>query len=325
MSLLTHELWARTILAIGALVVVPLGLRLVNRRAGTVAKRWSAAQLPSVAAALNRLVTVIRLLWLPSALLLSAAQLLSSGPLAAALAAPWLVVTGLVALVGLARAWRFRRGPLPEFVAACGMIYLAIGGGWALADRAGIRPLGFEPAIVLLTAVHFHYAGFALPILAALAIDGLHKPDAQARESPSTRQIAVSLAGASGLWISLGVIASVPLTAVGITATQLGWSPLAELIAAWCMSLSGLGVAWLYLQLAFQPTTARITRELWVFGALFLACGMLLSILYGSRSLVPVPWLDIPLMRALHGTANALGFTVPALAAWSMSKYEFGL
>jgi hypothetical protein len=147
MSLLTHELWARAIMVIGALVVVPLGLALVNRRAH--------AAFPGVDAGVNRLVAVIRFLVFSAALLFAAAQLLAPGPIAAALAGPWLVVTGLVALVGLARAWESRRGPLPAFVAACGLMFLAVGGGWALADRAGIRPLGFDPAIVLLTAIHF--------------------------------------------------------------------------------------------------------------------------------------------------------------------------
>jgi hypothetical protein len=35
---------------------------------------------------------------------------------------------------------------------------------------------------------------------------------------------------------------------------------------------------------------------------------------------VPLPWLDIPWMRALHGTANALGFTVPALVGWYVQQ-----
>jgi hypothetical protein len=82
------------------------------------------------------------------------------------------------------------------------------------------------------------------------------------------------------------------------------------------MSLSGLGVAWLYLRLAFQQTTNPVARQLWSLGALFLTAGMLLSILYGTRSLIPVPWLDIPWMRAWHGTADALGFTIPALLGW---------
>lgn len=216
------------------------------------------------------------------------------------MSAPWLLVTFAIAVAGLASAWQHRRGPVGPLACAGGMIYLVIGGGWVLFDRAGVRPLNFDPAIVLLTGIHFHYAGFALPILAGLAIG-------RGSEQPSRP------------WenaIGIGVIASVPLVAVGITASQLGFAPVIEMIATWCMSLSGLGVAWLYLRLAFQKTTDPIARQLWSFGALFLTAGMLLSILYGSRLLIPLPWLDIPWMRAWHGTANALGFTIPALLGW---------
>ena len=47
---------------------------------------------------------------------------------------------------------------------------------------------------------------------------------------------------------------------------------------------------------------------------------MLLAALYGLRFYLPVAWLDIPWMRALHGSANALGFALPALLGWSMVK-----
>lgn len=274
---MTHELWARAILAIGAIVVVPLGLSLVRQRPST-----------------GHLGAVVLLL---AAALLAVSQFVPAGKLAASFAAPWLVVTAMVALAGLKRAWIARRGPLSDLTIAAGMIYLAIGGYWAIFDRAGLRPLDFDPAIVLLTAIHFHYAGFALPILTGLAIR-THSPDALSRLT------------------ALGVILSVPLTAVGITASQLGYAPLLELIAAWCMSLAGLGVAWLYVRLAMRPATSRWARELWIGGAIFLACGMVLSLAYGTRAYLPLPWLDIPRMRAVHGTANALGFTLPCLAGW---------
>ncbi len=280
---MTHEWWARFILLVGAAVIVPWGLRCIRQAtSGTApaAERLTTGDLARVA----------------SALLLGLSQLLSPGLMAAAAALPWFLVTCIVSLAGLRLAWRHRHGPLWQLACACGMIYLAIGGGWALADRAGIRPLDFESAIVLLTDIHFHYAGFALAILAGLAM----------RRLP----------GKSSTFVASGVVASVPLVAVGITATQLGFSPLVELVAAWCMSLSGLGVAWLYLRLAFEPETSPISRQLWSIGALFLAAGMCLSILYGSRWLLPLPWLDIPGMRAWHGTANALGFALPVFAGW---------
>ncbi|HUE74552.1 MAG TPA: YndJ family protein [Pirellulaceae bacterium] len=279
---MTHELWARFILMLGAAVVVPLGLEcgMRSNKCGVSAIRRRPALF----------------IFMIAALLLGAGQLLPQGFWAATMSAPWLLVTCAIAVAGLASAWQHRRGPVGRLVCAGGMIYLAIGGGWVLVERAGIRPLDFDPAIVLLTGIHFHYAGFALPILAGMAIG--------------------RLPGMLSNVVALGVIASVPLVAVGITATQLGFAPVIEMIAAWCMSLSGLGVAWLYFRLAVQQTTNPVARQLWSFGALFLTAGMLLSILYGSRSLIPLPWLDIPWMRAWHGTANALGFTIPALLGW---------
>ena len=284
---MTHELWARFILTLGALVVVPLALRVVRHSAGSCGQLAIGTPWGGVGQVL-------------CALLLGVSQLLSPGIVAAAFAVPWAVTTGIIATAGLVHAWSFRRGPIAELASACGMIYLAVGGGWVLIERAGIRPLNFDPAIILLTGIHFHYAGFALPILAGLAIGS---------ESAAMARI----------WkyvIAIGVVASVPLVAVGITASQLGWSPWLEVIAAWCMSLAGMGVAWLYLRLAFAPATNRVARQLWSIGAIFLAAGMCLSLLYGSRFFIELPWLDIPTMRAWHGTANALGFTVPAVLGW---------
>ena len=47
--------------------------------------------------------------------------------------------------------------------------------------------------------------------------------------------------------------------------------------------------------------------------------GMVLSTLYGLRFFDVLPGLDIPWMRALHGTGNALGFALPALMAWTQA------
>jgi hypothetical protein len=51
--------------------------------------------------------------------------------------------------------------------------------------------------------------------------------------------------------------------------------------------------------------------------AVSLAASMLFSALYGSRFFLPLSWLDLPWMRALHGTANALGFGLVGVVAWS--------
>lgn len=278
-------LWAKALLLLAALVLVPLVLRLFAPAAG--------------AAGDNRLWALIRVTQLPAAVLLGAAFLMPQGPIAAGLSVAWLATTGLLALVGLGRLIRHRRGPLAEVCIAAGLVYGVVGSGWAFLDRWGVRPLHFEPVIVLLTAIHFHYAGLLLPTLTGLAL----------RE----------VDGLVGRVAAVGAIIAVPLVAVGITATQMQMGPWLELAAAWIMASAGLATGWLYLRLARQRRWQGTVRTLWTLAALSLILGMILAALYGSRFLLAVDWLDIPWMRAVHGTANALGFTLAALVGWCLS------
>lgn len=277
--------WAWLLLLLAALVLVPLGLGLVGH---AQANGWQ-----------RLLEKVVAAVQLPAGLLLGAAFLLPEGYLAAALSVPWLATTGLIALLGLLHLWRHRRGPLHEFTIGAALAYLAVGGFWAFLNRAGIRPLGFESIIVLLTAIHFHYAGFALPLLAGLAL----------REG----------GGRLGRIAAVGVVAAVPSVAVGITATQRGLGPGVETLSAWLMAGAGALTAWLYLRLALRPGRPVAVRVLWLVAAGSLAFGMGLAALYGSRFVLPLAWLDIPWMRALHGSANALGVGLAGLLSWTLA------
>ena len=136
--------------------------------------------------------------------------------------------------------------------------------------------------IVLLTAIHFHYAGFVLPLLTGLA--------------------ARTLGGAAARTAALGVVAGVPLVAAGITATQLGLGPWLECLAAWFTAGAGLVTAWLHLRLAAQPAWRGMVRSLWAMAGLSLGGSMILAAVYGGRGYAAVVWLDIPWMRALHGS-----------------------
>jgi hypothetical protein len=179
-------------------------------------------------------------------------------------------------------------------------IFLVVGGVATVLDRAGLRPLGFEPVIILLTSIHFHYAGFVLPLLTGLA----------AREQP----------GPMATLTGIAVVTGIPLLAAGITANQVGWGPSLECAAAWLMAAGGMLAAWLHLRLARRSSWSRRVRVLWLIAALSLAFGMVLAALYGSRSFLPLVWLDIPWMRAVHGTINALGFAATGLTAWTLAK-----
>ena len=158
-------------------------------------------------------------------------------------------------------------------------------------DRLSIRPLDFDPVIVLLTAIHFHYAGFVLPLIAGILLQ-------------DEKGLLARIAG-------IGTIVGIPLVAVGITASQLSWGHYLETLSAWVLGLSGMIVAYLLIRQAIKRGT--YVRVLWSIAGVSLGCSMVLAIVYGSRHMVNVSWLDIPHMRAIHGTANALGFALCGL------------
>src|SRR5688500_10395405 len=147
---LSDGTWAHALLLFAALVLVPLALELFRDadEAATPARwlRW------------------IEGLQLPAALGLWIACWLAPGAGAAAASLPWVVLTVLMAMTGF---WRLRHDGLRrELDGMCrdtALIFAVIGGAWTLADRSGYQPLGFDPAIVALTAVHFHFAGMLLP------------------------------------------------------------------------------------------------------------------------------------------------------------------
>jgi uncharacterized protein (UPF0548 family) len=234
--------------------------------------------------------------WLCAAILLVSFAFFP-GPRAGALALPWFVFTGLVALLGvvclLTRGHRSASG----IATSAGMIFLAVGGGWVLASRWGLEPMGFREPIVLLTGVHFHYAGFALPVLTGLAAGT--RPNARAR-------LAVA-----------GVVLGVPLVAVGIAAGRS--VPVVELSAAWFLTIVCLLVVWLQAEMAARGTS-RPERLLFALAGLALLAGMALAGTYALSTFRAGYWLTIPQMIPWHGTLNALGFALPGLLAWHLRR-----
>src|SRR5688572_31618797 len=194
LSALPSDIELRTVallLLLAVLVCVPLGLALVATPDRAGRHPWP--------------YRVARRSQLGAALLVVGSYFLPAGLPAAALATPWLAFTGLVALFGLGRLLSRGVGSVEETCIDAGLLYLPVGGAWLVLSRLGANPLGFGDTIVLLTAVHFHYAGFVAPILAGLAGRSLWPSQRGARRA--FRLVAV------------GVIAGPPLLAAGITPT----------------------------------------------------------------------------------------------------------
>lgn len=281
---LRHGVWAQALLGFAALVVVPLLIDLVGDELDGPVSR--------------RLLRTAAWLQFPSSLLLVFAYAGGPGVWAALSALPWTLVLLLLSGTGVLRVVQRGSRPLPLLCRDTGLIYAAVGAAWLMADRLGLHPLDFDESIVLLTAIHFHYAGLIVPVLTGFALGLL----------PGSRLVTL---------IGVGVIAGVPAVAVGITASQFHLDPRIELVAALLMALSGLGLAALHLLLGLQQRRPVAVRCLWVVAGCSLTAGMLLAVLYGVRNFFhPWPWLDIPWMRALHGSINALGFGFCGVLGW---------
>ncbi|MFI5356986.1 MAG: YndJ family transporter [Opitutales bacterium] len=282
---LNHANWPPALIMLSALVLAPLA--------------WCLARDDRDAGMILRLRQTGMVLQLPGALLLCAAFVLPAGPRAMACTLVWTLALASMALVGVMRIGRRGPRPVADLVRDAGLVYALVGGAWLLADRAGLQLLGFDPVMVIVAAGHFHFAGLVLPIVGGTAL----------ARRPTSRL------GQVAAW---GVIFGVPLVAAGYAATHFGWDQRFETTAMWLLVASGFALAVLHLQLAASERTApRASRVFWALAGVMLAGGMVLAGLYASRGLSqPMPWLDLPGMRTLHGTLNPVGFSLAALLGW---------
>ena len=217
--------------------------------------------------------------------------------LSAGLSLPWLLVTVLVALLGLQRILKRGLAPIEETAIDAGLLYLPVGGGWLVLSSAGITPMNFKPEIVLLTAVHFHFAGFSAAVIAGLAGRAL-KGGAALNES--LRPFALkAYRAAAGI-----VIIGPPLVAVGIMG-----SPIIEVISGIALSVGMLLLA-LSLVLIALSGHELLPKLLLCAAALSLTATMALSMTYATGEYLEEELISIATMVATHGVVNVLGFTL---------------
>jgi hypothetical protein len=260
------------------LVVVPLGLEL----------------LPYRRPALKLAVAVQG----PAALAVVISILLPAGVAAGALALAWLVPTGLVGLLGLSLLVNRRSLGPDVLVPSAAMGFLAVGAVWLVISRSGIRPLGFSPQIVELTAVHFHYAGFAATLMAALTLARVPH-----------RSLARTTASAGSYLMIIGT----PIVALGITLS-------AKLMAFAGAGLLATGVITLAVVtfLSVVPGAPSPARFLLAASALSVLLPMVLAVLYTARPIFNSPALGLKDMAATHGVLNSLAFSTLGLVGWRL-------
>jgi hypothetical protein len=232
-----------------------------------------------------------------AALLTLKSFLLEKGVLSAAFASAWLVFNMLVALFGLVRLKSRRVHPLEELSIDAGLLYLSVAGLWLVIYRLGVQPFGYGEMIILLTVVHFHFAGFATPIIAGMSGRVL------ANRNYPQRVFTV---------VVLAIVTAMPLVAAGITfSAWIGFAG-ALLLTVGVVLLAVLTVGWV------RPAiTSALWRTLLLIGAISSCAAMVLACLYAYSLATKTLIITIPGMALTHGLLNAFGFVTCSLVAWS--------
>ncbi|MCX6850528.1 MAG: YndJ family transporter [Verrucomicrobia bacterium] len=280
------DIWVHALLMLSVLVLMPLG-----GEVGGSKTPWMEA----ISAYLLGLSLLARPVD-PRVLIADDSSISRIVPLGFLLSVPWLCVR-VRAAFPVVTGW-LRHG-ISEPARLClesARVFPAIGAAWLVAYRANWAPWGFDPLIVLLTAAHFHHAGFTLPLMAGL----------NAKTSP-------------GCWTRFSCVAillGVPLVAVGIASTHFGMFRFVEPFGVLILVFGALGVALSQVWRGFEKQGSIWTNFGFIISGASLCAAMLLALGFGLRYLIPDYALTMPQMWAIHGTLNAVGFGLCGILAW---------
>lgn len=219
---------------------------------------------------------------------------LPTGIFAASSASAWLLVCVFFALRGLRRLWLYRAHSFSQFCFAIGEAYLIVGGTWLVASRLGLQPVGFQEPIVLLTAVHFHFAGFLSATLAGLTYERL-------RESRWGKWLRAAL---------LGVVVGPGLLGLAFLV-----GPKVKLAAVILIVLGQFGLATGMIRVAVG-TKNPVGRVLLILSSGCVLAGMALAASWALGEYPLQAFVELGRMERIHGSLNAIGFGICGLIGW---------
>jgi hypothetical protein len=242
--------------------------------------------------------------WFLAGLAAAGSFLFKAGPIAGGLAAIWFAFCLILGVAGLSRLGRGGWRVLDRACPAVAFLSLPIGGAWLMASRMGLTPLGFHEPIVLLTAAHFHYAGFAAALLVR----------------PVARILAPGDSHRSGARV-FRVIALGVLLGPGVLAIAFLFGPQWKLVAAGWLTLSETGLA-----MSFLAALPRVHRDEAKFliglAAVCVGIAMVYAMIWAIGEYPLQPFVGIERMARIHGTINALGFAFCGLWGWTLAQRE---
>jgi hypothetical protein len=218
---------------------------------------------------------------------------LPAGVPAAVLAGPWIllaaVALGAAALDAVPRLPQIlSTRDVPEFGLAGALTFLLVGATFVAFDRLGLQPLGFSPVVILLTAVHFNFAGFGLLAIASCL----------ARSVKPIR------------WSVVGIVVGMPITALGFVADSLWIGAVGAIV----VGASGLGVGYVLLTSNPIVLASGPPRLAWRVAGVALLLAMPLGIGWSVALLFGGTLLPLESMVRTHGVLNAAAVTLVALA-----------
>lgn len=291
-------LTARALLAFAAVVLVPLALPLAAIRRDTE---------PNFVLPLRPALVAL------AGIALAASLLLPAGPTAALLSSVWLLVCIRIAFFGVRRFFGRPRLRLEEIAIDVACAELAIGALWAFVYRLDGGLFGFAGTQALLTALHFHYAGFGATLLAGLT----------GRILTSGARRAIYRVAATG------ITAGTMTLAVGISTTHT-----VEIVAAWglaaCVAIFGV----LLVSLAVARPCGSVTTSLGARVALASSgiaaiSAMVPAVRFAGVGFAGLDGTSFRHMLLAHGFVNALGFVSAGLSAFRIlrpaSRWSIGI
>lgn len=206
------------------------------------------------------------------------------------LAAIYLLFTFIVAIYGMNRFLTRGFIHFEEFSIDIALVFLSIGGMWYFAHITNIDT-GFSPIITWLTAIHFHYAAFLLPVFVGL-LCRIYKP--------KFYSLAAGILLISLILLAIGITFSVWLEWVSVVFYMIG----------------------IYMIIFYTwraPFEHRLQKMFILISFSSLGVTILLSFLYAFGRLSNYFSIGIPFMLQSHGILNCVLFALFGLIGWLLT------
>ncbi|WP_416148371.1 YndJ family protein [Salipaludibacillus sp. HK11] len=226
------------------------------------------------------------------------------------LAGVWFIFTGGISFFAFLQMLARGVRPAEETVIDVGMLYIGVGGVWFVLSRIGATSiLPYSDVIVELTAIHFHYSAFVLPILTGVFGRWLYQQNAKKNKI-----------GKPYTLLAFGIALGPILVAIGLD--------LGPPLEFYFVSIYVLFVFWLCGWWLLSVTRIRRVAGILVgISAMVMISTMTLSLLYSLGLYMGTTIISIPDMIRWHGALNAFAFSFLALVGWLMispqRRYEY--